>query len=85
LKSPFGPFPPRAGKNGFATRGCILDPSQEKWFDHRFPPLSIFSGGMDFLVLTDPLLDRLENQETDVKLIRAKRQEEAEVSWYQRL
>jgi lysosomal acid lipase/cholesteryl ester hydrolase len=33
---------------------------------------------MDFLVLTDPLIDRLQTRETDVRLIRAKRQEEGE-------
>ncbi|CEH15442.1 lipid particle protein [Ceraceosorus bombacis] len=67
-----------AGKGGFASRGCTLDPTSGKWYDKRFPPLAIYSGGMDFLVLTDPLLERLETVEKDVKLIRAKRQEEAE-------
>lgn len=67
-----------AGKDGFASRGCILDPKASKWWDHRFPPLSIYSGGMDFLVLTDPLIERLETTETDVRLLRWKRQEEAE-------
>lgn len=67
-----------AGKDGFASRGCILDPAAERWWDSRFPPLSIYSGGMDFLVLTDPLIDRLERVETDVQVLRFKRQEEAE-------
>ena len=67
-----------AGKDGFASRGCVLDPSAEKWWDSRFPPLAIYSGGMDFLVLTDPLIDRLKTCEKDVRVIRAKRQEEAE-------
>lgn len=68
-----------AGKDGFASRGCILDASSTNpWWDERFPPLSIFSGGMDFLVLTDPLIDRLENIETEVPVLRWKRQEEAE-------
>lgn len=56
-----------------------MDPTATKWWDgSTFPPLSIFSGGMDFLVLTEPLLDRLENEESDVRLLRYKRQEEAE-------
>lgn len=67
-----------AGKDGFASRGCILDPKAPKWWDSNFPPLSIFSGGMDFLVLTDPLIERLETIETDVRVLRWKRQEEAE-------
>lgn len=68
-----------AGAGGFSTRGCTLDPKAEKWWDGAtFPPLSIFSGGMDFLVLTEPLLDRLENEEADVRFLRYKRQEEGE-------
>lgn len=56
-----------------------MNPDAEKWWDgETFPPLSIYSGGMDFLVLTEPLLDRLENEESDVRLVRYKRQEEAE-------
>jgi len=67
-----------AGKDGFATRGCTMDPNAPRWFDERFPPVSIYSGGMDFLVLTDPLIKRLQEQEKDVRLLRWKRQEEAE-------
>ncbi|KAK0522178.1 hypothetical protein OC834_006378 [Tilletia horrida] len=67
-----------AGKEGFATRGCTLDPNAPRWYDGRFPPVSIYSGGMDFLVLTDPLIKRFQEQEEDVRLIRWKRQEEAE-------
>ncbi|SPO31699.1 related to YEH1 - steryl ester hydrolase [Ustilago trichophora] len=67
-----------AGKDGFASRGCVLDPTLEQWWDENFPPLSIFSGGMDFLVLTDPLIERLERKEKCVKLLRFKRQDEAE-------
>ncbi|CBQ71445.1 related to YEH1-steryl ester hydrolase [Sporisorium reilianum SRZ2] len=67
-----------AGKDGFASRGCVLDPALDQWWDDSFPPLSIFSGGMDFLVLTDPLIERLEQREKHVKLLRFKRQDEAE-------
>ncbi|PWZ01216.1 alpha/beta-hydrolase [Testicularia cyperi] len=67
-----------AGKGGFATRGCTLDTALDQWWDESFPPLSIFSGGMDFLVLTDPLIERIEKQEKHVQLLRAKRQDEAE-------
>lgn len=67
-----------AGKDGFATRGCVLDPQLEQWWDENFPPLAVFSGGMDFLVLTDPLIERIEKREKTVKLLRFKRQDEAE-------
>ncbi|KAN0062337.1 hypothetical protein ACQY0O_005219 [Thecaphora frezii] len=68
-----------AGRDGFATRGCILDPSAETWWNTGcFPPLSLFSGGMDFLVLTDPLMQRLEERETQVQVRRFQRREEAE-------
>ncbi len=66
------------GKDGFASRGCTMDPNLPQWWDERFPPLSIYSGGVDFLVLTEPLLERIKFQETDVRLLRYKRQEEAE-------
>jgi len=68
------------GKGGFASRGCTMDPNIPQWWDKRFPPLSIYSGGVDFLVLTEPLLERIRVQEQDVRLLRHKRQEEAEVS-----
>lgn len=29
------------GYNGFSSRGCVLDPTVARWFDHRFPPLAI--------------------------------------------
>lgn len=67
-----------AGKDGFASRGCVLDPQLDQWWDENFPPLSIYSGGMDFLVLTDPLIERIEQREKNVRLLRFKRQDEAE-------
>ncbi|CDZ98439.1 Triglyceride lipase-cholesterol esterase [Phaffia rhodozyma] len=62
-----------AGKGGFATRKCLFDTSLDRWFDHRFPPLSIYHGGRDLLVLTEPLLKRLEEKEPDVQVIRIKK------------
>ncbi|GAA5927302.1 uncharacterized protein JCM15063_005858 [Sporobolomyces koalae] len=66
------------GYNGFSTRGCVLDPNAEKWFDKRFPPLSIHHGGKDYLVLTEPLLHRLETKETDVEVIRVQKMDDGE-------
>lgn len=61
------------GKGGFAHRKCCLDDSLDRWFDERFPPLSIYHGGKDYLVLTEPLLERLETKEKDVKVIRVEK------------
>ncbi|GAA5820182.1 hypothetical protein JCM10212_006498, partial [Sporobolomyces blumeae] len=66
------------GYNGFSTRGCVLDPNAAKWFDERFPPLSIHHGGKDYLVLTEPLLERLETHETDVDVIRVQKMDDGE-------
>lgn len=51
------------GKGGFADRKCTMDDSLDRWYDERFPPLSIYYGGKDYLVLTEPLLERLEEKE----------------------
>ena len=68
------------GKNGFASHGTLLDPTLARWFeDESFPPLAIFHGGRDFLVHTEPLLERLERVEKGVKVIRTERIELSEV------
>lgn len=66
------------GFGGFSTRGCVLDPTVPKWYDKRFPPLSIHHGGKDYLVLTEPLLERLATVETDVNVIRVQKLDEGE-------
>jgi len=48
------------------------------WFDERFPPLSIYYGGRDYLVLADPLFERLKEKEKAVKVIRTKLIEDSE-------
>ena len=66
-----------AGKDGFSTRGCTLDVKQEKWFSSgyqednqpKFPPLSLYVGTDDKLVLVEPLLERLKTHES-IKLNR---------------
>ncbi|KAI7937917.1 hypothetical protein MJO28_014837 [Puccinia striiformis f. sp. tritici] len=58
------------GYQGFSTRGCVLDPEVERWWDSRFPPLALYHGGKDFLVLADPLIKRIETHEKTVDLIR---------------
>lgn len=66
-----------AGKDGFATRGSIFEPNL-KWYGKNFPPLALYSGGQDRLVLTEPLLQHLKEHEPDVQLVRVSNQPEAE-------
>lgn len=58
------------GKGGFADRKCTLDDSLDRWYDDRFPPLSIYHGGRDYLVLCEPLIERMEKKEKDVRVIK---------------
>ncbi|KZO94823.1 alpha/beta-hydrolase, partial [Calocera viscosa TUFC12733] len=58
------------GKGGFADRKCTMNELLDRWWDARFPPLSIFWGGRDYLVRTEPLLERLRTHERDVEVIR---------------
>jgi lysosomal acid lipase/cholesteryl ester hydrolase len=69
------------GKGGFADRKCTLDDSLDRWYDDRFPPLSIYYGGKDYLVLTEPLLERLEKKEK-IKPIRVEKLADHEVGWF---
>lgn len=57
-----------------------MDVTLPRWFDARFPPLSIFYGGRDFLVLVDPLLERIRKHEPYVDLIRVEKIDASEVS-----
>ncbi|OCF58990.1 lipid particle protein [Kwoniella mangroviensis CBS 10435] len=66
------------GKGGFADRKCTLDDSLERWFDNRFPPLSIYHGGRDYLVLAEPLIERMEKKEKDVKVIKITKLDKSE-------
>lgn len=66
------------GKGGFADRKCTLDDSLDRWYDERFPPLSIYYGGRDYLVLTEPLLERLATKEKDVKVIKVTKLDKSE-------
>jgi len=68
------------GKGGFADRKCTLDDTLERWFDDRFPPLSIYHGGRDFLVLAEPLIERMQNKEKDVNVIKVTKLDKSEVS-----
>lgn len=56
-----------------------MDQSIPQWYDENFPPLAIYHGGRDFLVATDPLLERIEKHEPTVKLVRVQGLAESEV------
>ena len=68
------------GKGGFADRKCTLDDTLDRWFDERFPPLSIYHGGRDFLVLAEPLIERMKEKEKDVNVIKVTKLDKSEVS-----
>lgn len=68
------------GAGGFAARKCTMDVTLPKWWEDGFPPLSLFSGGNDFLICADSLMERLREKETDVKIVRAEKIELSEVS-----
>lgn len=65
-----------AGKDGFSTKGCTLDTRKDRWFSTgdqvdeknqsipKFPPLSLYVGTDDKLVLVEPLLERLKTHES---------------------
>ncbi|SHO75825.1 Similar to S.cerevisiae protein YEH2 (Steryl ester hydrolase) [Malassezia sympodialis ATCC 42132] len=66
-----------AGMNGFSTRGHIFDPMMT-WFDKRCPPISLYGGGSDHLVLPVPVIEHFKNHEPDVRLVREKLEPAAE-------
>ncbi|EIW73046.1 hypothetical protein TREMEDRAFT_42161 [Tremella mesenterica DSM 1558] len=66
------------GKGGFADRKCTLDDTLDRWFDDRFPPLALYYGGRDFLVLVEPLIERLKSKEKDVKVIKVIKLDQSE-------
>lgn len=67
-----------AGMGGFATRGHLFDPTQT-WFGKQFPPISLYGGSSDHLVLPKPVGEHFRQHEPHVHLIREKIEPEAEV------
>ena len=59
-----------------------MDDSLPKWFDEHFPPLAIYHGGRDYLVATEPFLERIRTYEDTVKLVRVCELVDSEVSHY---
>lgn len=53
----------------FSYNNCIFDTeTREPWFPASFPPLAIFYGLEDTLVLGRPLVERIRNNEPNVEL-----------------
>lgn len=51
---------------------CMFDTTaREPWFPASFPPLAIFYGTLDTLVLGKPLVERIRSHEPDVRMIKA--------------
>lgn len=56
------------GKGGFADRKCIFKRQDHPWFDHRFPPLALFTCGRDDLVPPEKLINRIHTYECDISM-----------------
>lgn len=76
------------GKGGFAERGCTMDDTRQTWWSISnsetgltcsLPPLSLWSGGKDYLVDAKKLIKRLQEQEIGVKILRMEEIEHSEV------
>ncbi|GAA5897401.1 uncharacterized protein JCM6883_006688 [Sporobolomyces salmoneus] len=51
---------------------CMFDTrSSEPWFPASFPPLAVFYGTLDTLVLGKPLVERIRSHEPNVRMIKA--------------
>lgn len=51
---------------------CVFDTSiDQPWFPASFPPLAIYYGDIDYLVLGKPLVDRITRSEPNVRLLKA--------------
>jgi len=58
--------------SGFSHRGCIFDPRiTDPWFPRSFPPHSVYYGNIDYLVLGKPLIQRIQNHETNMRIVHA--------------
>lgn len=58
--------------NVFAGKNCVFDTrTTEPWFPASMPPLAIFYGTLDTLVLGKPLVERIRSHEPNVRLVKA--------------
>ncbi|GJJ07797.1 hypothetical protein Clacol_002002 [Clathrus columnatus] len=74
------------GKGGFAERGCTMDDTRPTWWTiwteaglvSSLPPLSLWSGGKDYLVDVKKLIKRLREKENSVTIMRIEEIEHSE-------
>ncbi|GAA5909956.1 hypothetical protein JCM5296_002544 [Sporobolomyces johnsonii] len=56
----------------FSYANCVFDTTAtEPWFPPSFPPLAVFYGTLDTLVLGKPLVERIRSHEPHVRMLRA--------------
>ncbi|GJN92484.1 hypothetical protein Rhopal_005514-T1 [Rhodotorula paludigena] len=56
----------------FSYKNCVFDTTTtEPWFPPSMPPLAIFYGTLDTLVLGKPLVERIRSHEPHVRLVKA--------------
>ncbi|BGP42182.1 cholesterol esterase [Rhodotorula kratochvilovae] len=56
----------------FSEQNCVFDTTtHEPWFPPSMPPLAIFYGTLDTLVLGKPLIERIRSHEPHVRLVKA--------------
>jgi hypothetical protein len=70
------------GAGGFAERGCTMNEDLTRWWSEggSFPPLSLWSGGRDWMVCVDKLVERIREKEKGVRLLRVEEIKCAEVN-----
>lgn len=55
----------------FSYNNCIFHTeTDEPWFPNSFPPLAVYYGTLDYLVLGKPLVERLKSYEANVRLLK---------------
>jgi lysosomal acid lipase/cholesteryl ester hydrolase len=66
--------------SNFSYTNCIFNTTitTEPWFPRSFPPLAIFYGTLDTLVLGKPLVERIRAHEPNVRLLKVVAMENAE-------
>ena len=57
--------------SNFSYNNCLFDTTiTEPWFPRSFPPLAVFYGTLDTLVLGLPLVERIRKHEPNVELMK---------------
>ncbi|CEQ40754.1 SPOSA6832_02403 [Sporobolomyces salmonicolor] len=66
----------------FSYANCVFDTTAtEPWFPPSFPPLALFYGTLDTLVLGKPLVERIRSHEPHVRMLKAVALENYDPLW----